>query len=504
MRSAGSALLWLGAAALAIVTIIVLRFLGKVLTAVLEILAVLYLVGKAVKAVALMVWWLLCLVRRFWRTTTVLLLAGYLVELVGWAPLVIAGVVGSLGCVVWWYEHTVTFDRYVGKRLRAWWLRWTLYQPRWRKWVRSCGLAVHAAGGEKAELGLPIITAVRSGPSWDEVIVRLVPGLTPEDVEGAARALAVARRADRCMVRQRDAATVSVDFQRRDLLAAVVDCGPLDADASGTEVDLAKVYAGLTEYGTPLRVPLEACHWFVGAESRAGKNSFGWQTLYSMAPAIRDGFVIPHAIDPKGVELAYGRGVFASYTDTATGALDVLDYLIEVMHGRKREIVGHARKVTISQDCPLHVLDFDEIGALTKYAGIQVKTKIDERIGLLLTQAAALGICIRGYVQDPTKDTVAFRDLFTRRFCLRVPTEAQVDMVLGDDAVKRGAWAHRIPQTPQGKGSGYIFGDGVREPMRVRAGWVDDQAIKNLERYVTTHGTVLVLPAASEHTTTAA
>jgi len=33
----------------------------------------------------------------------------------------------------------------------------------------------------------------------------------------------------------------------------------------------------------------------------------------SLAPAIRDGLVRVSGIDPKGMELAYGRGIFARY-----------------------------------------------------------------------------------------------------------------------------------------------------------------------------------------------
>ena len=30
---------------------------------------------------------------------------------------------------------------------------------------------------------------------------------------------------------------------------------------------------------------------------------------------------------------------------------------------------------------------------------------------------------------------------------------------------------------------GYVFGEGVREPLRVRAGWVPDETIKELEAF---------------------
>ena len=108
---------------------------------------------------------------------------------------------------------------------------------------------------------------------------------------------------------------------------------------------------------------------------------------------------------------------------------------------------------------------------------------------------------MRGYVQEPTKDTVPVRELFPRRICLRVASKSHVGMVLGDQAYDRGAWANRIGESEPGVG--YLFGEGIREPLRVRAAWVPDDTIKALEDFVTgtpaNHlagpGQVLTLPA---------
>jgi S-DNA-T family DNA segregation ATPase FtsK/SpoIIIE len=73
-----------------------------------------------------------------------------------------------------------------------------------------------------------------------------------------------------------------------------------------------------------------------------------------------------------------------------------------------------------------------------------------------------------------------------------------VAMVLGEHAYDRGAWANRIGESEPGVG--YLFGEGIREPLRVRAaGWVPDQTIKALEDFVTSDtpgepGTVHTLP----------
>ncbi len=41
------------------------------------------------------------------------------------------------------------------------------------------------------------------------------------------------------------------------------------------------------------------------------------------------------------------------------------------------------------------------------------------------------------------------------------------------------------PDRESEAGVGYLFGEGVREPLRVRAGWVPDEVIKELEAFVT-------------------
>ncbi len=266
------------------------------------------------------------------------------------------------------------------------------------------------------------------------------------------------------------------------------------ADVAGTDVDLRRVWAGCTEYGQDWHVPLAGGHTLVAGASGAGKNSAMWCPLVSIAPAIRDGLVRVSGIDPKGMELAYGRRIFTRYAVTGTDALAVLDDLVDAMQARKTQFAGRVRMVPISTQHPLELLEFDEIGALTKYIDRKTRDAITERVALLTTQGRALGFTVRGYVQEPTKDTVPVRELFPRRICLRVSAKSHVSMVLGDQAYERGAWANRITEAEAGVG--YVFGEGIREPLRIRAGWVSDETIKQLETFVTgpiTHDTA-VLP----------
>jgi DNA segregation ATPase FtsK/SpoIIIE, S-DNA-T family len=437
-----------------------------------------------------------------WRTSlsVVTVLAWW--QCWGWVSLAITAGACAGVLIGWRLLDVRSFDAWAGRHLRAWWLRWMVYAPKLPDWLHACGLGVkqdrapvvlaltplgRALGRSRrpAPAQLPRVLGVRSGASWDMVRVRLIPGQKPEDVDEATRALASARGVARCQVRELSPNVVSIDFQRRNLLADPVACPDLATLASvpGEAVDLRRVWAGRTEYGQDWYIPLAGGHTLTAGETGAGKNSLTWCPLISIAPAIRDILVRVSGIDPKGMELAYGRRIFHRYAVTGHDALAVLDDLINVMQARKAAFAGRVRVVPITREHPLELLEFDEIAALTKYTDRKTREAITERIALLTTQGRALGFTVRGYVQEPTKDTVPVRDLFPRRICLRVSAKSHVGMVLGDQAYERGAWANRITNTEAGVG--YVFGEGLREPLRVRAGWVPDDVIKQLERFVT-------------------
>jgi S-DNA-T family DNA segregation ATPase FtsK/SpoIIIE len=494
------------------VVVWVLAKVGKALVTIAEALAaaavVIFAVWLAIKAVV----WALRQTMTHWRTSLAL------VSLLSWwhcwggtSLALTAGVVTAV-LAGWRLVDLASFDAWVGRYLRAWWLRWTVYAPKLPEWLHACGLSIKTdavlimvlsplsrtlrRGRSHAPARSPRVLGVRSGASWDEVRVRLVPGQKPEDFDEAARALASARGVARCQVRELTPNVVSIDFQRRNLLADAVACRDLAglAGIAGTTVDLRRVYSGRTEYGQDWHVPLAGGHTLVAGSTGAGKNSAMWCPLVSIAPAIRDGLVRVSGIDPKGMELAYGRRIFHRYAVTGTDTVAVLDELITAMDARKSEFAGRVRSVPISPEHPLELLEFDEIGALTKYTDRKTREAITERVALLTTQGRALGFTVRGYVQEPTKDTVPVRELFPRRICLRVSAKSHVGMVLGDQAYERGAWANRITEAEAGVG--YVFGEGIREPLRVRAGWVPDETIKQFETFVTgpiTHDTA-VLP----------
>jgi S-DNA-T family DNA segregation ATPase FtsK/SpoIIIE len=501
-----------GAAGLGVV-VWVLAKIGRVLITIAEALAAAAAVFFALWLVVKALWWALRQAFTHWRMslTVVGVLAWW--HWWGWASLGITVGAVTVALAGWRLVSVESFDAWAGRWLRAWWLRWTVYSPKLPGWLEACGLGVKHdtapvvlaltplgravdRARRPARNQLPRILGVRSGASWDEVHLRLIPGQTPEDIQETTRALATARGVARCQIRELAPNVVSIDFQRRNLLAHPVTCPTLTAlaDVPGVAIDLQRVWAGRTEYGQDWHIPLAGGHTLTAGATGAGKNSVMWCPLVAIAPAIRDGLVRISGIDPKGMELAYGRGIFTRYAVTGTDALSVLDELIATMTARKTAFAGRLRTVPISREHPLELLEFDEIGALTKYTDRKTREAITERVAVLTTQGRALGVTVRGYVQEPTKDTIPVRELFPRRICLRVTAKSHVSMVLGDQAYERGAWANRITETDAG--TAYVFGEGIREPLRVRAGWVPDETIKELEAFVTgpiTHDTT-VLP----------
>jgi S-DNA-T family DNA segregation ATPase FtsK/SpoIIIE len=496
------AMLVAGAGALGVV-VWVLAKIGQLLIKIAEVLAAAAVVAFAVWLVIKAGMWALRQAFTRWRTSlTVLAVAGWWHWWGGLSLILTVSVVAAV-LSAWRLIDLVSFDAWAGRHQRAWWLRWTVYAPKLPDWLHACGLDVKQdavpvvvavtplvravrRNRRQVKAQVPTVLGVRSGASWDEVRLRLVPGQKPEDFDEAARALACARGVARCQVRELTPNVISIDFQRRNLLADPVACTDLAtlAGGQGSAVDLRRVFAGRTEYGQDWHVPLtgSASHTLTAGASGAGKNSVMWCPLVSIAPAIRDGLIRVSGIDPKGMELAYGRRIFHRYAVTGAEALGVLDELVETMQTRKAEFAGRVRSVAINREHPLELLEFDEIGALTRYTDRKTREAITERVALLTTQGRALGVTVRGYVQEPTKDTVPVRELFPRRICLRVTAKSHVGMVLGDGAYERGAWANRITEAEAGVG--YVFGEGIREPLRVRAGWVSDQTIKHLEAFV--------------------
>ena len=153
--------------------------------------------------------------------------------------------------------------------------------------------------------------------------------------------------------------------------------------------------------------------------------------------------------------------------------------LVELMHRRANWLRGTTRLHTPTPAEPLFVVVIDEIAALTAYVtDRKTRAEIEQLLALLLSQGRAVGISVVAAIQDPAKDTLPVRQLFTVRIGLRLTEAAQTTMVLGQGARGAGAECDRISDgTP---GVGYMMIDGTAQPVRVRAFHVTDHDISTL------------------------
>jgi S-DNA-T family DNA segregation ATPase FtsK/SpoIIIE len=84
-------------------------------------------------------------------------------------------------------------------------------------------------------------------------------------------------------------------------------------------------------------------------------------------------------------------------------------------------------------------------------------------------------------LQDPRKEVISIRNLFPDRIAMRLDEPEQVDMVLGDGARDRGAYADLISCDPAtGAGVAFVRLETDPDPVRVRASWVSDPDIRDM------------------------
>ena len=126
------------------------------------------------------------------------------------------------------------------------------------------------------------------------------------------------------------------------------------------------------------------------------------------------------------------------------------------------------------------MLVIDELAALTAYAEPDVKREASRLLSEILTQGRALGVVVVACVQDPRKDTVSMRGLFTQTIALRLRSAEETRMVLGDGTAAL-APAHRV--SPSAPGCGWVIDDdGTAD--RVRADhWPDPLVRQVATRY---------------------
>ena len=392
----------------------------------------------------------------------------------------------ALGLAGWYRAHPDSFDALAAYRLRSLRRRWLSPYAgrRWQDVMAACDLApTHRRTGETR---YPRLLRVRSySPTIDTVHVRMVKGQHAKQWEARAAELAEALGVERVAVERVKPLVIALVIERADPFTEVIDAPEMPWDSE--LVDLGAVPLGEDEYGAEWTEPLIGQHWFVAGATGSGKGSLAHGPLRALAPMIRDGLVRPWLLDPKEMELSSAAPIAYRYASDEQDCLELVEEYTEDLRRVRRDLGAQGkRKFTPSVETPLNLLVMDEMAALMAFGDhARAYRRLLSEVG---TQGRATGHSMLGYVQEPSKDTVPIRDLFTVRVCLRVTSAAHVDMTLGDGARLRGALADEIPNVPDTAGVGFVIRQRSRAPMRVRAGYVDDGEIAELNDFVTAGG----------------
>lgn len=428
------------------------------------------LILSLAKAMGYLLWWSI-----LFPAISIPIIASLAVAIThGPRPGLITAVAFGAAYVGWAWLDPRSFHAWATEPVRHRWLTWSRYT---RTWESVCIL--HGLTARLGECTLvPTLQSVHIGKTTDVLTLRMVTGQSLTDWHKQADALAAAWRADRITIRSTAPGELRITLMRGDVLADHVD---LPIPTSTTSVDLRAVPVGITETRHWWYLPLLGHHVLTAGATGAGKGSVLWSLIAGIAPTVKTGLVRLCVIDPKGgMELGAGAPLFTVFTHDATDTtLRLLRQLVEVMHARANRLRGKTRLHTPTPSEPLFVVVIDEIAALTAYVtDRKIRAEIEQLLGLLLSQGRAVGISVVAAVQDPAKETLPVRQLFTVRIGLRLTEATQTTMVLGQGARDAGAECDRISDaTP---GVGYVLIDGSAQPQRVRAFHVTDHDITTL------------------------
>ncbi|MDF5756180.1 FtsK/SpoIIIE domain-containing protein [Spongiactinospora sp. TRM90649] len=376
----------------------------------------------------------------------------------------------------WALIDPAVFARWIGMPLLAFWRRVWVYRRHWQPAMMISGLGRHLRGRDY----LPHLLRVACTSWCDQVTVKMLTGQAVKDWADRAEHLAHAFGAPSCRVAISRAGRLTLTFLRRDPLAVPLPALPMPRSADVVTA-VGAVEIGRYEDGTPWRLNLHGTHVLVAGATGAGKGSIIWSVIRGLLPAVRAGLVQIWALDPKRMELSYGRALFGSrYAADPADCADLLEDAVKLMQERADRFAGHRRNHTPTTDGPFILVVVDEVAFLTAYQSDKgLKLRITAALATLTTQGRAVGVGVLAALQDPRKEVMNIRNLFPDKIALRLDESEQVDMVLGDGARDRGALADHISPIPRlGAGVAYVRLETSPDPVRVRAAYVSDTDIR--------------------------
>ncbi|MEU4454376.1 FtsK/SpoIIIE domain-containing protein [Nocardioides sp. NPDC023903] len=365
---------------------------------------------------------------------------------------------------------------------RAWW--WLRFRLTWKSVAREAGLSKRRTkrvkrfgiGQESIEKWRdPRLKRVKTSRHSVTLKVRTRRGQALADLEAFAPKLAATYSADAYRVypaKRRAGSTVMFELVMRDLIKT-----PTVAAMPDPRMQTETVRLGRRQSGKPFDLQIEQRHTVAVGASGSGKGSILWGVVGSLAPSIAVDAVRAYGIDLKGgMELTMGAPLFTKIAVTGEQAVEMLRDFVAIADARTEELRGYSRNHKPGPGDPLYLLVIDELASLTAYADREVKQEAERLLKRLLSIGRAVGVVVVAFVQDPRKEVIDMRGLFTQTIALRLRSVMETNMVLGD-GMAPFAPAHRILKAAQGT-AWIIDEDGSTD--RIRADYWSDDLIRRV------------------------
>ena len=198
-------------------------------------------------------------------------------------------------------------------------------------------------------------------------------------------------------------------------------------------------------------------HTLVIGLTGSGKGSIMATYVDGLSQLYEDGLVQFWGIDLKGgIEMSmYGTLFESHHAYTLDEAVALLQNLSTECDHRMDSLRGRARELPPTPEYPRIVLLIDEAAELHGKADRKKSELVTRLLDSILRRGRALGIVVVALSQDPRVESVPLRARFPQRIALRLNSEEEAVMLLGREAVDRGATPWLI--SPDQQGSGFIW-----------------------------------------------
>lgn len=387
----------------------------------------------------------------------------------------------------WWARRPPKFDRTRLDKVDRSYVR--SLRREWPALMAACAMTTPEARRSwhhPAWRHTPWLVSAESWVAGVIIVVRCCIGQSPKQFANSVEKMASAFHSQ-VEVQQVSPDTVKLSIERHP------ERSPLRMPIRWRRVpveDLDRVQLGLQADGSPMLWPVAGGHTIVVGATGAGKGSVLWSIVLQLADLIRAGVVQLHIIDLKGgVEFAKARPVAADLATTPAEALELIASMHSTLVARLAAMQGTQTRLhspTVAE--PYHLLLIDEAATFADLLERKDLTQVLGTLKSLLAQGRAAGVGICAALQDPTKESFAARDLFTRQIILRLRSEQQTRIALALGADEIAPPAHLISEnTP---GVGYARNVGSSVVTQFRAFHCPDELIDEvLTSHVSTGGT---------------